>query len=266
MVSALPQRQRLPPSDSSVNTNLTVLLLIIGGAAFLTGITKGSIAAALGALITPILAIVLPAPLAIGITLIMFLVGDACAVLIRWKTWDRRIVLSVLPGTAAGIVVGSLVLGRLSAQTVSHALGVVAIVYALYRLSGWRAVAKRDDDAPIPFWEASAFGALTGFASTLANAGGPIFTIFLLLCRLPLTIFLGTAALYYALLNTMKLPGYLAIGVLQPDALLLMVWTLPLIPFGVWTGRILDRYIDLATFERLIVVLLIVTGIILLLK
>jgi uncharacterized membrane protein YfcA len=68
------------------------------------------------------------------------------------------------------------------------------------------------------------------------------------------------------LLNLIKLPAYLSAHILSPETILAVAWTLPLIPFGVWTGVILNKIVDKVMFDRLILVFLAVTGVLLLMK
>ena len=74
------------------------------------------------------------------------------------------------------------------------------------------------------------------------------------------------SALYFALLNAMKLPGYLSARILTPEMIVLVAWSMPLIPMGVWLGKMLDKHIDMVTFETIILIFLGITGVALLLK
>ncbi len=247
----------------------SIYVLVVVGA-FLTGLSKGGLGGALGAIVTPMLALVMPAPVAVGLTLPMLLTGDLFALLAHWRHWDTRILIGVLPGTIVGVIVGSLVIGSLSPVTLQHGLGAVAILYTIYKI--WERRFRRaqlenqSPNTPNQPIRNAIFGSSTGFASTLANAGGPIFTIYLLGMRVLPGIFVGTSAAYYAILNSMKIPAYLSAGILNGDTLIMASFALPLIPFGVWSGVILDRYLDMKTFEILILVFLAFTGVILLLK
>ncbi len=234
---------------------------------FLTGLAKGGLGQALGSLVTPLLALVLPAPLAVGLTLPIFVVGDVFAVAAHWRGWDGRILLAVLPGSILGVIVGSLTLGTIPPATLQHGLGVVALLYVAYRL--WdrrRAKAQVDADSGPSRLTSHLYGVGSAFASTVANAGGPPFTIYMLLWKRTPAVFVGTMALYFAMLNALKIPGYLASGTLTPERILLVVWALPFVPFGVWSGVMLDKRIDMVTFERLVLFLLAFSGVILILK
>ncbi len=245
---------------------LILLCVVIALGAFLTGLSKGGLGGALGTLVTPLLALAMPAPVAVGMSLPLLIIGDVFAVSAHWGGWDRRLVWALLPGSILGVVVGSLIIGSLSPLVVQHGLGAVAILYTLYKLWTRRQAATKPRPEDDPRWQASAFGSMTGLASTMANAGGPIMTIYLLTKQLAPSVFVATTALYFAILNALKVPGYLSAHILRPEMFVLVAWSIPLIPFGVWSGKLLDKRIDMATFEVIIVVLLAITGVALLLK
>jgi uncharacterized membrane protein YfcA len=107
---------------------------------------------------------------------------------------------------------------------------------------------------------------LSGFASAVANAGSPILTIYLLALRVVPSVFVGTSVLYSALVNAMKIPAYWGAHVLTPQTILAIAWSIPIVPFGVWTGVILDRHLNMHTFEHQILILFALTGVVLILK
>ncbi len=155
-------------------------------------------------------------------------------------------------------------LTNVSPALLEHALGIVALLYTVYKL--WERRSSKPTGAEPRAWQAHVVGSATAIASALANAGGPIFTIYLLMLRVTPAIFVGTSVLYFALVNALKLPIYVGAHILTPDSIIAVAWAIPLVPFGVWTGVILDRYIDMHTFENIILVLLALTGGLLLLK
>ena len=55
-------------------------------------------------------------------------------------------------------------------------------------------------------------GLVTGFTSMIAHAGGPPFQIYVMPQRLPRDVFVGTGAMFFALVNWIKVPPYLALG------------------------------------------------------
>jgi hypothetical protein len=240
---------------------MEVVFIVIALCAYLTGLSKGGLGGALGTLITPALALLMPTKLAVGLTLPMLLAGDVFAVLAHWRNCNWRLLLAVLPGMVAGVVIGGLAFEAIDPTVLKRLLGVVALLYTVYAL--WRRRGGKSLPTGTNAAQTSVFGWATGFASTLANAGGPIYTIHLLTLRLTPSVFVGTSALFYLIMNTIKLPIYARTLTLENT--LLVAWTLPLIPMGVWAGKKLDKIIDMKTFETLILIFLAITGVLLLL-
>jgi uncharacterized protein len=165
----------------------------------------------------------------------------------------------MLPGTIVGVVVGSLLLGTLPALTIRHGIGIFALVFVLYKLWGRRMRQNLMHTEARP-WYGPLFGSGAGMASAIANAGGPIADAYLLMRRLSPGAFIGTAALYFTLVNTMKIPGFLAAGVLRPTTFLQVAWAIPFVPLGVWTGKQMITRVDIQAFETIILLLLAVAA------
>jgi hypothetical protein len=64
---------------------------------------------------------------------------------------------------------------------------------------------------------------LAGAASGIFNNGGLPFNSYLLLQKRPPRLFIATTALFFAILNLVKVPGFLYTGVLNVS-LLLSLW------------------------------------------
>ncbi|MCC7450320.1 MAG: sulfite exporter TauE/SafE family protein [Anaerolineae bacterium] len=245
---------------------LITVYIVIAVCAYLTGLSKGGLGGALGTLVTPLLALVVPASMAVGLTLPLLIVGDIFAVSAHWRGWDKRIVVGLLPGTILGVILGSLVISTLSPSVIQHVLGAAALVYVIYKFWARRQPATQGSTTAEPLWQSSSYGGMCGLTSTVANAGGPVMTVYMLTKRVTPSVFVATTALYFALLNVMKLPGYLSAHILTPEMIVLVAWSMPLIPMGVWLGKMLDKHIDMVTFETIILIFLGITGVALLLK
>jgi uncharacterized protein len=242
------------------------LLLAVAISAFVIGLSKGGLGGTAVTLVTPVLTLAMPdrPGEAIGIALPLLLVGDAFAMWVYWRGWDRNVVLRMLPGTILGIIVGSVLLSALK-TVIGRAVGVFALVFVGYKLWGrrLRQDLARAETRP---WYGSLFGSGCGLASALANAGGPIADAYLLMQRLSPASFIGTAALYFTLVNTMKIPGFLRAGVLQPITFLQVAWAIPFVPLGVWVGKRMIDQMEIKAFENVLLVLLSVAAIFLLVR
>ena len=229
---------------------VAVVIAVLG---FMIGVSKGGFGG-LGALLTPLLALVLPVALAVGVLLPMLMVGDAFAVSMYWKEWDLSLVKRMLPAGIAGALVGTVLLSWLPPDGLRTVLGVFVLVLVAYKFISDRVQAMRYEAR---LWHAPAAGFLAGLASGMFNNGGPAFSSYLLLQKLKARPFIATSAIYFAILNLIKLPGFLYTGVLDLSLLFSLWWVFAFIPLGIWVARMLLTRVSPSAFEGIIVVLLV---------
>jgi uncharacterized membrane protein YfcA len=77
------------------------------------------------------------------------------------------------------------------------------------------------------------------------------------------SIFIATSAIFFMIVNWIKVPYYLYIGLFDFPRLFSVIWLAPILPLGVWIGKYAGERIDKTAFERLVVVLLVVTALLL---
>jgi hypothetical protein len=70
----------------------------------------------------------------------------------------------------------------------------------------------------------------------------------------------ATSALFFAILNLMKLPGYLIAQLVVPSMIRELLWAMPLIPLGVWVGRWTVDRVDQSVFDGVMTFLLAVSA------
>lgn len=176
----------------------------------LIGMGKGGFAG-LGALATPILALVLPPVVAIGILLPVLIVQDAVSVWSFRREWDRWIVAWMLPGAVAGIAIGWYFADSVDDLILAAAVGLVSALFAAQRLWVERAGTIALPSTS-PGWVGMLFGVATGFTSQVAHAGSPPFQMWVTPRRLPHPVYVGTNAVLFAAINWLKVPAYVALG------------------------------------------------------
>ncbi|QGH70775.1 TSUP family transporter [Pseudactinotalea sp. HY158] len=98
------------------------------------------------------------------------------------------------------------------------------------------------------------YGSAGGFTSMVANAGGPVMSMYFLVMRLGARTFLGTAAWFFAVTNLMKLPFSVGLGLISWPHVLLSVVLVPALAAGFFLGRFVITRIAQGAFERVIVV------------
>ena len=232
---------------------VAVVVALLG---FLIGVTKGGFNV-LGALLTPLLSLLMPVSLAVGVLLPMLIVGDAFAVHSYWREWDGGLVKGMLPFGVAGALVGTFLLSSLSPNVLRVALAIFVLFLVAYKFASDRIQRLRYEPRG---WHAPAIGVLAGVASGMFNNGGPPFNSYLLLQKLTPRVFIGTTALFFALLNLLKIPGFLYTGVLNIPLLLSLWWVFLFIPAGLLAARWIILRVNPQLFEWIIIGLLIVSS------
>jgi uncharacterized membrane protein YfcA len=94
----------------------------------------------------------------------------------------------------------------------------------------------------------------------IAHAGGPPFQIYLIPQRLPRDLFVGTGVVFFALVNLIKVPPYLALGQLTLDSLLTSAVLFPLAIASTFAGVWLVRRVSGERFYDIVYVLLLLLG------
>jgi uncharacterized protein len=228
-------------------------------AVILLGLSKGGFAG-LGVLGMPLMALTIPPVQAAAITLPILMVQDAVSVWAYRRCWDRTNLKIMLPGAVAGIAAAYLLASRVPDAAVALVLGVISIVFGLRRF-----LARGGGTQPVPaaalnrpagwFW-----GALAGFTSMIAHAGGPPFQIYLIPQRLPRDLFVGTGVVFFALVNLIKVPPYIALGQFTRDNLATSAVLFPLAIASTWAGVWLVRRVSGERFYDIVYVLLLLLG------
>ena len=101
-------------------------------------------------------------------------------------------------------------------------------------------------------------GALAGFTTMVANAGGPITSIYFLSENLSVMRFLGTTAWFYLIINMVKLPFAIGLNMITWANFTAMAWTIPLVIIAVLCGRWVARCVSQSAFSVLVYALSVV--------
>jgi uncharacterized membrane protein YfcA len=223
-------------------------IFLIGISAFISGISKTGFPGA-GIVVVPLVASVMDPRASTGFIVPMLVFGDCLAVIY----WRRRAVwkhiLRVAPWTMLGVVLGFFAMSRVSDAAFKPALG----LFILLIVGADFALKLRGSSLPsrtsLPF--AAVIGILAGAMTMMANAAGPIMTIYLLSAGLPKEDFVGTGAWFYFILNLFKVPFSIALGLLTWQSFKIDLMLLPLIVAGGFLGVVAMKRMPQKTFELL---------------
>jgi uncharacterized membrane protein YfcA len=233
--------------------------------ALMVGISKTGISG-LSILAVALFAYVFPSSKqASGLVLPLLIFADVIAVVSYRAHAQWRHLWRMFPWTALGVVIGFVALGRISDRTTRWLIG--GIILALTALSYGRRYrsAGRGADAPIHWAAAMGVGVLAGFVTLVANAAGPLMAIYLLSMRLPKMQYVGTAAIFFLVLNLFKVPFMADLGLITFASFTFNLYLLPAVLAGALIGRWLLGRIDQGLFENLVLALSAIAGILLLL-
>ena len=204
----------------------------------------------------------LPARDSTGVLLLMLLVGDVIAITIYRKDVDWRLLARMIVPVLAGIAVGGLFLGRVDNQILERTIGAILLVLlGVGFLMNRRAKSVDLHGGLLPL---AGYGALAGFTTMVANAGGPAMSLYLLAAKFDKWRFLGTSAWFFFTVNVIKVPVSLGLGIIRPETALLSLALAPSVVVGAVIGRVVIKRIDQVWFERLVTIFVAVAALYLL--
>lgn len=238
--------------DRLVNFEPWQWVALMAGAA-IAGFSKTGIPGT-GILFVVIFANALGARTATGVVLPLLIFADVFAYAVYRKNLDWRRVLRLLPWALGGVVLGWLALGVASDAQMNRGVGL--IIAFLLGLHVWRQRRSLGEVvAHAPGWFGPAAGVLAGFTTMVANAAGPVMIVYLLAMRLEKLEFLGTSAAFFLVINWLKVPFAIDLGLINESSLWLNLWLLPAVAIGALSGRWVIARVNQSLFENCALVL-----------
>jgi uncharacterized protein len=232
-----------------------VFYLVVTVAVALVGLAKGGFAG-LGATTMPLIALVMDPVAGAAMLLPILLLQDVVSVWAFRRDFDGHTLAWMVPGAALGIFAGWALAASVDSNVVRALVGAIAVGFGSYRLSGWRPKRTR----ALPQWLASFWGVVAGFTSQVAHSGGPPFQVWALTRDFPHKIFIGTSALFFAIINWLKVPAYLALGQFTAENMRLTALFTPVALLSTVAGVWLVKRLDPERFYTIINVLMIAVG------
>jgi uncharacterized membrane protein YfcA len=227
-------------------------------AVILVGLGKGGFRG-IGLLSLPLMALVISPVRAAAIMLPILIVQDSVALWAYRHAWDRRNLQILFPSAAVGVVLAYLLAEYVSDAGVGLAVGILSVAFAARQLVKDQVV-RATTQKPGGLAAGWFWGVMTGFTSMIGNAGGPTFQIYVMPQRLPRDIFVGTGCVFFAILNWIKVPPFIALGQLTYENLLTAIALFPIAIVSTWAGVLLVRRVSGERFYTLTYALLIPVG------
>lgn len=250
--------------------------VLLGAGALVVGLSKTALPGA-GTLAVVLFAMALPARESTAALLVLLLVGDLFAISMYRKTVDWAILRRLIWPVLLGVAVGTVFLGIASDSAVRRVIGVILLGLLAFTLLRRRGATDQRSSRQTPTRQPSTsprraaraagfgYGWLGGFTTMVANAGGPVMSMYLLAMRLDVKTFLGTAAYFFFAVNLLKVPFQIGLGLLNTQILSIVLVLVPLVVVAAFLGRWIAGRISQTVFERLVLGLTVVGAVNLLL-
>jgi uncharacterized membrane protein YfcA len=249
-------------ADLSLSTWLLFVL-----AALIVGLAKTSIGG-LATLSVVIFASQLPARESTGALLPLLMVGDVLAVAAYRRHANWRLLARLFPWVAVGVVLGAAFVARVDDDVMRRSIGLVLLgLVAVQLLSrhdrarGWRTDPNVVQRTPAQRVATASVGVCVGVVTMVANAAGPVTTIYFLMAGLPMLEFLGTGAWLFLVVNLFKLPFSIGLGLIDASSLGADVVLVPVVLLGALIGYVFVSRINQQQFEWLALVLAAVSAV-----
>lgn len=243
-------------------TALAWAMLVLG--AVVVGLSKAALPGA-GAIAVVLFAAVLPAKESTATVLLLLIVGDAFALLSYRRHADWRTIARMAPAVVVGLAGGAVFLAVASDAVVRVTIGLLLLAVVGVTLWRRRRAAVRDGAVAPGALAAGAYGGVAGFTTMVANAAGPVMSMYFLAARFPVQAFLGTSAWFFAAVNLAKLPFSIGLGLLTPGGALTSLVLVPVVIAAAFVGRAFARRVDQRLFDRIVIVLTVAGSVLLLL-
>jgi uncharacterized membrane protein YfcA len=226
--------------------------VLLAAAALLVGFSKTAVGG-ISLVSVAIFAAVLPAKASTGLVLLLFLVGDVFALRAYTRFTEWGVLRRLAPAVAVGIVAGAFFLVVAADLAVRRTIGVILLVLVtVATVQKLRRRGEATEPGPVTSPLMVSTGAISGFTSMVANAGGSILSLYLLRLRLPVMVFLGTTAWFFFVINVVKVPISLGLGLLDWSTVRTTLVLSPAVVVGALVGRAVARRMSLETFEWVI--------------
>jgi uncharacterized membrane protein YfcA len=216
--------------------------------AFTVGAAKSGVPGG-GTLVAPLMVLLVgDARYAAAWTAPMLTAGDIFAVIYWRRHADVKKLFSLIPWVVLGMIGGSFALSlneHLLRRIVGGIVGVMLVLFILQR-RGWFSQVSRG---------ASIYGVAAGFATVVANAAGPVMSMYLLSRQLTKEQFVATGAWFFFVVNLAKVPVYIWYGLFSKESLAFDAAMAPIVFAGGFAGLWLMHRVPQRVFEWLVVAL-----------
>ena len=241
---------------------LTTIHWVLGAlGAIFVGLGKGGLPG-MGNITVALYLLLLPDPkLSVGVLLPILSAADIFAVHIykRHASWVH--LRRLFPWAFVGVFAGYFSFAHLNADQIRTIIGAMLILFSLS--FAVQSIRGKDKEREVPdniFFRAI-MGVLGGFATMIANAAGPIAALYFLAMRLPKYAFIGTTAWFFLIINLVKVPFMIDLGIINAEWIFFSLAMMPFAIVSTFVAPHIVKHINQKLFSRLVWFFIVVAGI-----
>lgn len=225
--------------------------LLAAIAALCIGLAKSGLGG-FGMITVLLMAEVLPARESTGVVLPLLIVGDLFAVNAYRHHAQWRYIRHLLIPAIIGIVMGYFLMNLIPDRQFKHVIGWIILGLTLLQWS--RQFFNPETVNRLAHTRAfgNSMGILGGGATMMANAAGPVMSLYFLAVNLPKLELIGTGAWFFLIVNLTKIPFSANLGLINGTSLTLVAMLAPVVVIGIGLGKLLVHLVPQKIFEWLL--------------
>jgi uncharacterized protein len=228
-------------------------------ATFLMALGKGAFGGGLAMIGVPFMALVIDPVTAAIIFAPLVVFMDLFALrAFPPSTWSKPDLRWLLLGLSIGLLIGWLTIELVDRRIVTLLIAFVTLTFTIR----WFLKDRLTPPPPhgVQPLRATLLAIISGFTTFIAHAGGPPTAIYLLGRNLGKTIYAGTTIAVFFFGNVIKLLPYSKLALDAPVAIAAALVFAPIVPIGIYIGKMIHDRLDQARLFFWCYVLLLITG------
>lgn len=229
------------------------VLLLASIAAVCIGLSKAGLSGT-ATLNVVLMAQAFGAKASVGLVLPLLIAADFMGYILNRHGGSWRRIIPMVPPAIAGVVIGWYLLGRIDNAAARPIIGWLIIGLLAFHLL---LNARRQQFIALTEHHGFSWsmGLCAGIVTMLANAAGPVMTVYLLSQRLEKKEHLGVFSRFFLFINLFKLPFSADLGIIHPRSLMTNLALLPFVILGILLGWQILKRIPQKPFEWTLFVL-----------
>jgi hypothetical protein len=250
-----------------LNTN-EILLVAVATAA--CSIIKNGAAIGSGIFLVPVLALVFPPKIALGLGAPIMLASDIVGLWNYWGEWRGHVrdVLRLIVMGFFGIALGAYFIHVIPGDVFKKGIGIFAISFSIYQfLKDAGVFGAKGDKGRVTHetqsdWRAwGPIGFLGGIATVLAHAGGMVWSTYFVGKHLEKRVLVSSLILLFSMSDLMKVIAYMNLGILSMESNLIVLCMIPIVVVSSNFGNALNKRIPPVQFRRVVLLLITAVGV-----